>query len=147
MYARIAAVNFFQIDLDKSWNYLWYCYARAPVPPLPPLSKVKGGSAPVMHPHSGVPALSSHEQLPVKSWRIVRTILHSKASASLAFQSHRKVLNHKELSLGCSVTVINGAKIYIRFVVYGSQVIKKCYSSLFVNFNSCKALIKCKSLW
>jgi len=23
--ARIAAINLFQVDLDKTWNYLWYC--------------------------------------------------------------------------------------------------------------------------
>ena len=40
--ASLAAINLFQVDLDKSWNYLWYCFVRAPVPPLPPLSKVRG---------------------------------------------------------------------------------------------------------
>jgi len=39
----VCAVNFFQVDLDKSWNYVWYCYARAPVPPL---SKGREGSTP-----------------------------------------------------------------------------------------------------
>jgi len=36
--------NLFQFDLDhdKSWNYLWYCYVRTPVHPLPPLSKRQG---------------------------------------------------------------------------------------------------------
>jgi len=90
-------------------------------------------------------ALSSHEQLPAKSWRIVRTILHSKASHLI--ESQRKILHHKELNLGCSVTITNGPNIYICFVVYGSQVIKTCYSSFFVNFKGCKPLIKCKSLW
>ena len=54
--------NFFQFDLDndKSWNYLWYCYVRAPVHPLLPLLKRQGGSALVMHPHTGNPAGASH---------------------------------------------------------------------------------------
>ena len=38
MYARIAAINLFQVDLDKPWKYL-YCYVRAPVFPFPPLWK------------------------------------------------------------------------------------------------------------
>jgi len=32
--ARIAAILLFQTDLDKSWNYLWYWYVGASVPPL-----------------------------------------------------------------------------------------------------------------
>jgi len=31
------------------------CYVRAPVPPMPPVSKGRGGAAPVMHPRSSVP--------------------------------------------------------------------------------------------
>jgi len=54
MRAQLAAMNLFQVDLDKSWNCLWYCYVRAPVPPLPSLSKGMG-SVPVMHPRSRVP--------------------------------------------------------------------------------------------
>ena len=65
---------------------------------------------------SNLIAHSSHEQLPAKSWRIVRTNLHSKTSASLAFESQRKILHHKELNLSCSVTITNGTNIYIRFV-------------------------------
>jgi len=43
-------------------------------------------------------------------------------------------LHHKDLNLlGCSVTIRNGAKSFIRFVVYGSQVFNNCYISLFVN--------------
>jgi len=34
MCARIAAINLFEVDLDNSWNYLWYYYLRAPMPPL-----------------------------------------------------------------------------------------------------------------
>jgi len=26
MRAQLAAMNLFQVDLDKSWNCLWYCY-------------------------------------------------------------------------------------------------------------------------
>jgi len=26
MCARIATINLFQVDLDKSLKYLWYCY-------------------------------------------------------------------------------------------------------------------------
>jgi len=40
--------------------------------------------------------------------------LRSKASASLAFESQRKIVHHKELYLGCSVTITNGANTYIR---------------------------------
>jgi len=53
-------------------------------------------------------------------------------------------MNHKQKfyitkSLNwAAVAITNGAKIYIHFVVYGSQIIKKCYRSLFVNFQSCK---------
>jgi len=34
--ARIAATNLFQVDLDKSWNYLWYCYKKGTSTPLLP---------------------------------------------------------------------------------------------------------------
>jgi len=52
--ARIAAINYFQVDLDKSRNFLWYCYVRARVPHCPPFQKA-GGQCPVIHPCSGVP--------------------------------------------------------------------------------------------
>jgi len=42
MCARIATINLFQTDLDKSWNYLWYWHVRESVPPLPPFSKARG---------------------------------------------------------------------------------------------------------
>ena len=35
-----------------------------------------------------------------------------------------KFLHHKELNLGCSVTIRIGANSFIRFVVYGSQYLK-----------------------
>jgi len=25
-----------QVDLCKQWNDIWYCYEKAPIPPLPP---------------------------------------------------------------------------------------------------------------
>jgi len=54
--ARITAMNLFQVDLDKSWNYLWYCYVRALVPPFPPPFQRAGGAVPLhMHPCSGIP--------------------------------------------------------------------------------------------
>jgi len=31
---RIAAINLFQVNLDKPWNYLWSCYEKTP-PLLP----------------------------------------------------------------------------------------------------------------
>jgi len=34
---------------------VWYCHAKAPLSPASPPLKVRGGSAPVMHPNSGVP--------------------------------------------------------------------------------------------
>jgi len=40
----------FQIDLDKSWNYFWYWYLRAPVPPLSPLWKGRGVVPPFRRP-------------------------------------------------------------------------------------------------
>jgi len=56
--------------------------------------------------------------------------LHSKAS----YINHKEnFLHHKELNLGCSVTIRNGAKSCICFVAYGSQVFQNCYISLFVN--------------
>ena len=36
---RIAATNLRQVDLDKPRNYLWYCYEKAPPPPLPPFGR------------------------------------------------------------------------------------------------------------
>ena len=49
--ARIAAVNLFQVDLDKAWDSLRYCYEKAPPPPLLCI-----WNAPVMPTLSGVPA-------------------------------------------------------------------------------------------
>jgi len=51
---EIASINLFQVDFDKSWNYVWYCYMKGTCAPVA-LSKSRGGSAPVMHPRSGVP--------------------------------------------------------------------------------------------
>jgi len=42
-------------------------------------------------------------------------------------------LHCKELNPGCSMTIRNGAKSFICFVVCGSQVFENCYISLFVN--------------
>jgi len=41
-------------------------------------------------------------------------------------ESQRKIFHHKELNLCCGVTITKGAKIYIRFMAYGShsQVMK-----------------------
>jgi len=55
MGARIAAVNLFQVDLDKPRNYRWCCYKKAPPPPFHPFWKIRGGNAPAMPPFSGVP--------------------------------------------------------------------------------------------
>ena len=57
MCARIAAINLFQVDLDKPWNYLWYCCETTPPTPFPPFER-SGGQCPVMHPLSDVPAWS-----------------------------------------------------------------------------------------
>ena len=62
-------------------------------------------------------ALSSHEQRPAESWRIVWIILHCKAFASLAFESQEKFYITKNLSLGSSIKITTGAEIYIHFVV------------------------------
>jgi len=40
--ARIAAINLFQFGIDQPLNCLWYCYEKAPPPPLPPFWKVRG---------------------------------------------------------------------------------------------------------
>ena len=37
--ALIAAMILFHAGLDKSWNYLWYCHAKALPPPLSPVWK------------------------------------------------------------------------------------------------------------
>ena len=42
MCARIAAINLFEVDLDKTWNYLWCCYVRAPMPSLPLFQRAVG---------------------------------------------------------------------------------------------------------
>ena len=47
----MAAINLFQFDLDKPWNYLWIFYKKAPPPPYPPLMKGQGE----MRPLSDVP--------------------------------------------------------------------------------------------
>ena len=38
---RKAAINMFQVDLDKPWNYQWYSHIKAPPPPLPFLRKIR----------------------------------------------------------------------------------------------------------
>jgi len=54
--------KFFQFDLDndKSWNYIWYCYVRAPVHPLVPLSKGRGNVL-IIDPYTGNLAGASHQ--------------------------------------------------------------------------------------
>jgi len=54
--ARIAAINLFQVDLDKQWNYVWHCYEKAPPPRLHPFWKGRGDNPPTMPPFSNVPA-------------------------------------------------------------------------------------------
>jgi len=41
----------FQFDFDKPWSYPWYCYEKAPLPPLAPFWKVWEATLPL----SGVP--------------------------------------------------------------------------------------------
>jgi len=52
--AWIAAINLFPVDLDQPWNYLWYCYEKAPSPRLPPFAWDRGQCA-----HSPASLLSS----------------------------------------------------------------------------------------
>ena len=49
-----AAINLFQFDFHKPWNYLLYFYKKAPPPPLPPYERAED-NAPAMPPFSGVP--------------------------------------------------------------------------------------------
>jgi len=42
MGARIAAINLFQVDLEKPQIYLWFAYENAPPPLLPPCQKGRG---------------------------------------------------------------------------------------------------------
>jgi len=98
----------------------WWCQANQLKSFLTTLLKLK----------SKLTVLSSHEHLPVRSWRSIRTILHSEAS----YMNHKEnFLHHKELNLGCSVTIRNGAKSCFCFLVYGSQVFNNRCISLFVN--------------
>jgi len=40
--ARNVAMNLFQVDLDKPWNYPWHSWEKAPPPPLPLFWKDRG---------------------------------------------------------------------------------------------------------
>jgi len=42
MCARIAALNLFQVNLDKSWNYLWILLCEDTCVPVAPFSKIMG---------------------------------------------------------------------------------------------------------
>jgi len=42
---RIAAINLFQEDLVKPWNYLWYCHENTPTSLLPPFQRAEGAMA------------------------------------------------------------------------------------------------------
>ena len=53
MGARIAAIDLFEVDVNKPWNYLGHCYEKAPSLPLPHFWKGRGGNAPAMPPVSG----------------------------------------------------------------------------------------------
>jgi len=57
----------------------------------------------------------------------------------------RKILHHQELKSGQQHKNYNWRRNL--YSLRGCQVIKKCYSFLFVNSKDCKPLIKCKSLW
>jgi len=59
--ARIAAINLLQIDLNKSLHYvLMILVCKGTCAPVAPPFNGQGGSAPVMHPRSGVPVCDIH---------------------------------------------------------------------------------------
>jgi len=35
-----ASINLFQVDFDKSWNYVWYCYMKGTCAPVAPVTPV-----------------------------------------------------------------------------------------------------------
>jgi len=54
MCAQIAAVNLFQVDLEKSLSYLWNLLCQGTCAPYSSPFKGQGGGALEMHPRSGV---------------------------------------------------------------------------------------------
>jgi len=56
--ARMSAINLFQVDFNKPWNYLWYLCKKALAPPFS-LKKVQWDNAPVMPPLFDVPDFDS----------------------------------------------------------------------------------------
>ena len=66
-WVRIVAIQF---DLDEPWNYLWYCYEKAPLPSLPIF---KGRWAIPYSPASLFPPRSPPQSPPrsVKCWVVL----------------------------------------------------------------------------
>jgi len=73
--------NLFQFDLDKSYNYLWCCYEKTP---LPLLSLFKGQGA--MPPLSVVPAYRYQQPLPRSITCQDACVQHSHAAKRLISQ-------------------------------------------------------------
>ena len=73
--SEIASINLFQVDLDISWNYLWYCYVKGTCAPVAPPFKGRGGSVPVMYPRSGVPVCSHRSY-----WSLLKTVRYFETS-------------------------------------------------------------------
>ena len=88
--APIASIGLFQVDIDKSWNYLWYCYVKDTCAPVAPPQR-SGGSAPVMHPRSGVPERKWCMRLSMKHWHHpweIKTMNDSEASCGWCVTSY-----------------------------------------------------------
>jgi len=89
---------------------------------------------------------------PKIEWKItsrvtsVRTILHSKASASLAYESQTKILHHKELKLGSRNNYKWRENLYsLRGLWFSDN--QKMLQVFVRELPVLQTLIKCKSLW
>ena len=66
----------FQVDLDKPWNYLWYCYEKAPLPTLHPFEEARGE----MPPLSGVLGTETAILIPVNEVHLELLSKHIKSN-------------------------------------------------------------------
>jgi len=129
MGAPIAAINLFQVDLDKPWNYFWYFYEKAFAPPFP-LKTVQWSNAPVMPPLFDVPDFDS-----TLFWVWVDFLNKTNSSSSSHYHSCLVYVNKRNISVSFRMQrkITNYQQITIWFV-FINQTSKESFGVLYAGW-------------